>query len=129
MIRVYIMRHTRGTTLAVAAAAGLCVVHDRMRHNRSNDARAPCASARPSSSYTRDAVSPDVAVVGMVPTQVDIVSKRCGAEARSNTVVHYPLYNTVITIIHTTYDIKVYEYHAPMGMRSSRGFAADFSNI
>ena len=40
------MRHTRGTTLTVAAAAGLCVVHDRMRHSRSNDARAPCASAR-----------------------------------------------------------------------------------
>ena len=87
------MRHTRGTTLAVAVvAAGLCVVHDRVRHDISNDARAPCASARPSSSCTRDAVSPDVAVVGMVPTQVDIVvSKRCGAEARSNTVVHYPL--------------------------------------
>ena len=67
------MRHTHGTTLAVAAAAGLCVVHDRMRHNRSNDARAPCASARLSSSYMRDAVSPDVAVVGIVPTQVDIV--------------------------------------------------------
>ena len=73
MIRVYIMRHTRGTTLAVAVvAAGLCVVHDRVRHDISNDARAPCASARPSSSYTRDAVSPDVAVVGIVPTQVEI---------------------------------------------------------